>query len=184
VDAEYIDIDTGATALRTYYRAGALLSVDDIPLTNDLTVRSFDVKLSQLDQATIDLVRGYDMKLARLEVHRGLFDPGTNKLVAPLFPRALAIVDDCAILDPAEKNDGQVTLSCVSDTRELTRSNSDVRSDASQQNRHTGDRFYKYTAVAGSWQVFWGTKRGKIAPASTSVAIQQLRRTFGGGNPL
>ncbi len=180
VTAEYTDIDTGSTLSRDYTKAGSLLSVDDISLTADLTARTFSIKLSQIDQTVADLVRGYDVKGGRVEVHRGLFNPGTNVLVAPAFPRALGFIDNCEILDPAEGNDGQITLSVVSHTLELTRTNSDVRSDSSQQNRAPGDRFYRYTAVAPSWELFWGEARGKIAPASTSSALAEILKRFGG----
>jgi hypothetical protein len=162
VTASYEDIDTGQILSRTYGKAGALLSVDSIPLTSDLTARNFEIRLSQIDQAVADLVRGYDLKGQRVEVHRGLFHPGTNQLVAALFPRALGFCDNVDILDPAEGNDGQITLSVVSHTLELTRTNAEVRSDASQQNRVEGDGFYKYTAVAGGWENWWGVVKGKI----------------------
>lgn len=180
ITAQYVDIDSGATPSRIYGKAGSLLGVDNIPLIADLTARNFAITLSQISQEVADLVRGYNLKLAPVEVHRGLFNPGTNVLVAPVFPRALAFVDDCEILDPAEGNDGQITLTCVSHTLELTRTNSDVRSDSSQQARHAGDRFYKYTGVAGSWPQFWGQNRGTIAPKATSSALQAILRAFGG----
>lgn len=165
----------GADATRTYVGAGTLLAVDDIPLTNNLGVRTINASLSQLDAATTDAIRGYDLKLAPVEIHRAVFTLGSWTLVAKPLPRFVGYVDQCLITTPSEgKRDGGVSLSIVSHTRELTRSNTDTRSDQSQQARHAGDRFYMYTSVVGTWQINWGKNKPEMTQQQQEAWRQSL----------
>jgi hypothetical protein len=128
-----------------------------------MTVRQLDVGLSQIDEAVATVVRGCDVRQAPIQVYLGIFDPSTHRLVAPAFPLFVGPVDSMEIETPEEGGFGSVTLHCVSQIREMTRSNPDVRSGASQQARSGGDAFYDDTQNVGDWQIFWGQKSGKVA---------------------
>jgi hypothetical protein len=157
-----IDIETGLPVDRNYIGAAALLSLDDIPLTNDITVRQFNIKLSQIDDAVADQVRLANVKSGVLEVHRLMYNPTTGAVLDAAYPRFSGFIDKCVITDPAEgQEEGGVEITAVSFTRELTRTSGDVRSDPSQQVRSPGDSFYRYTATAGFWTIWWGQHVGR-----------------------
>ncbi len=77
-------------------------------------------------------------------------------------PRFIGFVDGVDIVTPAEGEEGSITLSCVSHTQEMTRSNPDTRSDASQRLRSATDDFFADTTVAGEWEIFWGMEQDTI----------------------
>lgn len=161
VDIEVEDIDGGSPITRTYIGAGSLLTIDDIPLTNDVNVRTINVKLSQTAQVINDYARQYNLKEGPIEIHRAFFQIDSEvQLVDFARIRFVGYIDTSQIIDPAEGSDGSITLGLVSHTRQLTRTNGDVRSNASQDKRHSGDKFYQYTGVVGGWTIFWGQKRG------------------------
>ena len=162
VNAEIIDPDTGNIDTRPFAGAGSLISISDIPLVSNLTVQNVTVTLSQVADRVNELVRGYDCKQGRVEIYRGLFDPLTRQMVAPAEPRFVGFIDEAPITTPAEGASGDVTLTCTSNTSELTRFNTDTRSDASQQLRLAGDDFFTDVAVVGTWQHFWGRAGGEV----------------------
>lgn len=172
IAAPYIDVNDGSTQSRTYYGAGTLLTMDPIPLVADITVRNFKIGLSQIDSTVANLVRGYDVHGAPIEVHRGIFNPGTFQLVDPAEVRFVGFIDTMDIVDPKEGADGSIAITCVSHTRLLTRINTSVRSDTDQKLRNASDTFYKDTPTVGDWQIWWGQAKGSVnatTPANTDV---------------
>lgn len=162
VSAEVIDPLTGAPVIRPYYGAGTLIKVSDIPLVSNLTVQTVRIQLSQLAEEVNQAVRVYEAKQARVELHRGLFDPETLQLVAPAVPRFLGFCDFIDIKTPAEGGDGGVEMRCTSHTQEMTRSNPDTRSHQSQVLRAPGDNFFEGAENAGEIEHFWGKANGKL----------------------
>jgi hypothetical protein len=162
IDAQLVDPDTGGTVTRTFAGAGSLIQISDIPLVSTLTVQNISVTLSQVADRVNNLVRAYDCKQGRVEIYRGLFDPASRTMVAPAVPRFVGTIDEAPIHTPKEGESGDVTLSCTSNTVELTRSNPDTRSDASQRLRSATDNFLQDTAVVGNWQNFWGRASGAV----------------------
>jgi hypothetical protein len=156
ISAQIINPDTGATETRAFVGAGSLIQISDIPLVSSITVQNITVTLSQVADRVNQLVRGYECKQGRVEIYRGLFNPDTRMMVAPATSRFVGFIDESPITTPAENEDGSVTLTCTSNTSELTRANTDTRSDASQRIRSATDNFYQDTAVVGSWEQFWG----------------------------
>jgi hypothetical protein len=160
--ADIVDPDTGGTVTRTWSGAGSLISISDIPLVSNITVQNITVTLSQVADRVNNLVRGYECKQGRVEIYRGLFDPNSRLMVAPAMPRFVGTIDEAPITTPKEGESGDVTLSCTSNTAELTRINTDTRSDASQKLRAATDDFFVDTAVVGTWQQFWGKEGGEV----------------------
>lgn len=156
------DPETGLTVTRNFLGAGGLISVDDIPSVSNIQVQDVHIRMSQLDEAVANVVRGYDVKQARVEIHRGLFSPISRQLVDPAFVRFVGFVNFIEIKTPTEEpgNDGYVDITCVSHTQEFTRSNPATRSHADQQLRAPGDMFFVDAAVVGDWKKTWGETRG------------------------
>lgn len=162
VSADVINPDTGLVDTRNWYGSGTLVAIDDIPMVSNLSVQNVNIRLSQIDDRINGLVRLYDAKQGRVEIYRGLFDPDSRQMVAPAECRFVGFVDRIEIQTPSENEDGSVTLVCASHTQEMTRSNPDTRSDATQKLRNASDNFYQDTSTAGEWEVFWGNEKGKV----------------------
>ena len=60
---------------RTYLGAGELLAADPITSHPGLEVRTHQLRLAAVSAEVEALVKGYDTRFARVEVHRALFDP-------------------------------------------------------------------------------------------------------------
>jgi hypothetical protein len=172
-----IDPDTLLPVSRSYYGAGGLISIDDIPAVSTIQVQDVHIRMSQLDEQVANAVRGYDTKQARVEIHRGLFDPVSRDLVAPAIVRFVGFVNLIDINTGTEDSDGFVDITCVSHTQELTRSNPATRSHADQQTRSAGDDFFVDAAVVGDWEFQWGEEKG-VKKVETRKGI------FGLGNFL
>lgn len=171
ITCEVINPNTGSAVTRSFIGAGTLVQISAIPLVSNLTVQTCTIKLSQVSDHVNDLVRTYDCKQARVEIFRGLFDPDTRLLVAPAVPRFVGFVDEIQITTPREGDEGGVELMCKSHTQELTRSNPDTRSDASQRLRSATDNFYQDTTVVGEWQLFWGRSQGTVPTMPTPAEM-------------
>lgn len=174
-----IDPETLEPVTRTYYGAGGLVEINEIPAVSVIQVQDIEIKLSQLDELVEQAVRLYDVKLARVEIHRGLFDPDTRNLVAPALVRFVGVVNNLRITTPSENSDGAVFLSCVSLTQELTRANPATRSHEDQKTRSGSDNFFQDTAVVGDWELDWGAINGK-----GKAQTVKKKGLFGWGNFL
>lgn len=164
ITASVIDPETGGSTSRTFVGAGGLISISDIPLVSNLTVQNVTITLSQVADRVNDLVRTYECKQGKVQVFRGLFDPESRVMVAPAESRFVGFIDDLPIRTPKEGENGGIVLTCTSHTQELTRSNSDTRSHASQLTRTAPlyDDFYIDVGVVGTWQHFWGRASGAV----------------------
>lgn len=176
IDAEVIDPDTGSTVTRTFGGARGLIKFSDIPRVSNLTVQKVTITLAQVANRVNDLVRGYDCKQGKVQIFCGLFDIDTNVMVAPAFPRFVGTIDTAPITTPPAGENGDVTLSCTGNTAELTRSNPDTRSEASQRLRLSTDNFYQDTAVVSEWQQYWGKQSGPIDIAGAVAASGLFNR--------
>ncbi len=166
ITCDVVDPETGGTQSREFFGASGLISISDIPLVSSLTVQNVTIELAQVSSRVNDLVRTYDCKQGTVQIFRGLFDPATRTMVGPAYPRFYGYIDQSPITTPAENIEGNVALTCTSNTQELMRSNSDTRSDPSQRLRSGTDNFYQDTAVVGTWQMFWGKASGPVPSAA------------------
>lgn len=179
ISADVIDPETGSTVTRTFAGASGLISISDIPMVSNLTVQTITVTLAQAADRINDLMRGYDCKQGKVQVFRGLFDASTRAMVAPAFPRFAGTIDEAPISTPREGEDGNVVLTCTGNTQELTRSNPDTRSDASQKLRLSTDDFYLHTATVSEWQQYWGKSAGRLGVTGGGFDIIGAARAAG-----
>lgn len=157
VDAQVLDPDTMLPVTRTYHASGGVLEWPAIPLESDLSIRTINLRLSQISPAVLDAIVGYDAKHAPVEIHRGYLDKETQLPVAPAVPRFIGLVNGAPKRIPLVGGEGGIELAVVSHTRSLTRLNPIKRSDEYQQTRQ-GDRYRRYNDVAGGWlaNIHWG----------------------------
>ncbi|MCX5570622.1 hypothetical protein [Kaistia nematophila] len=151
---------TGATEARSFI-GDALISVGEIPLISDISVREVEVVLAAIDGDVQEAVRTYDVRNAPIEIHRVYLDPVTMVQVAPARCRFLGQVDTAPIETAAEGGASTVAISCTSTTQELRRRNPDVGSHESQILRSASDDFERDAGVVGDWTLFWGRKQEK-----------------------
>lgn len=159
-DAEVVDALTGSTVEKTFV-GGALTKVGRIPLITGVKVRTVDLEFSGVDATVDSMLRTYDLRGGRVQIHRGWFNPDTLTLVSPARCRFVGFVDEAPVTNGREGEEAKVTVTCVSHTRELTRKNNAVRSHESQIARAPGDAFYKDVAVVSDWDIAWGEQRKK-----------------------
>lgn len=163
VSAEVLNPDTGQPIARNFEGSGTLIQVSDIIGTSSIQTQNITVEMSQILPEVENIIRGYDLKQARVEIYRGLFSIESRQLVAPALCRFVGFVDTVDINTPEENGEGSVTLTCVSHTQEMSRSNPDTRSDASQRLRNATDNFYQDVATVGETEFFWGRASGKVS---------------------
>lgn len=175
VSVDVVDAVTGATETRSFVGSGALLTVGSIRLSADIAVRTVDVDVSPIHPTVETMLRGSDVRNAPIQIYRGYLDPDSRALVAAPKARFVGTVDGAPITVPAEGGESSSRLRCVSTTRELTRTNPDVRSHESQQARHAGDDFYIDVAVVGDWDLSWGQKRGQVKKQVDSASWRSQR---------
>lgn len=159
-NAEVINPRTGATVTRSFEGAGGLIQISHVPMTSNLTVQTVTVSASQIASPN-DLLRGYDIKQARIEVYRGLFAPATLVQLAPAFARFVGYVDEATVNTPEEGGDGSIELTCMSHSQEMSRFNTATRSDAYTRRRDPNDSFSRHAAAVGTWDIKWQQKPDK-----------------------
>lgn len=171
-DALVVNPETGGTETRTFYGADGLIQISDIPLVSTLTVQQITITLNQVSDRINDLLRTYECKQGQVIIWRGLFNELTRAQAGPAYPRFVGYIDEAPIKTPKEGEVGDVTLTCTAHTSELTRSNPDTRSDASQKLRNATDNFYQDVGTIGDQEFFWGKANGALsstAPDTTGT---------------
>ncbi len=144
-------------ASRTYTRAGALMQVGPITFEPGPVVRRQTVTLSPLSTQVTDMIRTYDARLAKADLHLGMHDPESGDLVS--IPRVFrGVIDKAPVVTPAKGGMSTVQVTMVSNARDMTRKLALKRSDESQRLR-SDDRFRRYASVSGSVGVWWGEER-------------------------
>ncbi|QIG67369.1 hypothetical protein EVB39_040 [Rhizobium phage RHph_TM3_3_9] len=157
VSVPVISGQTGLPVTREYYGAGALRSVDVITLSVGLNVYTIGIQLSNLHPVVNDMVRGHDVRNARIEIHRGIIDPATGQLADPPMLHFMGTVNKADPRRGRTGAEGSIELTATSITNELTRTNPAKFSDATIR-RRSGDRFCRYVDVMGDVRLYWGAK--------------------------
>jgi len=160
VTLSVIDGVTAESVDRDFVGSGALISVDKIILPADLTVQTTKVVLSQIHATVQNMVRGWDIRGAQVQIHRILFDPATGLSVGDAMCHMVGRVNKAPINTPATGEEGNISISVVSQTRDLTRTNPAKKSDETQQ-RRSGDRGRRYVGTANV-KIWWGQKKEKV----------------------
>lgn len=143
---------------RTYHGAGQMLSVPTLTARAGVGVQMHRLGLSALSDEVEQIMRGYDPRLAPVEIHVARLDPQSDALLG--IDRVYrGSIDQAPIVTPAKGgSDGGVSVSLASAARSLTRPLTLKKTDESQRAR-SDDRFFRFAEVAGKVERFWGTKR-------------------------
>jgi hypothetical protein len=151
------------SAARVYYGVGHLMEVPPIVTRAGAVVQSQELRFSATSPEVEAQMRGYDARLAPVEIHVVRMNPETGETLG--IDRVFrGQIDKAPRRIPAKNETGaEWPISLVSGMRSLTRPLNTRRSDASQRARLLPgggeDRFFRWADVAGSVERFWGTER-------------------------
>lgn len=157
-DTITVDVMSGFSGMieERVYVGGVNLEIGDIPRVSDLTIQTIEVTFSGVAPICQQIVRTFDPRLAKVELHAGWLDLESRGLVDDLEVDFLGEVDGAPIETPAAGGDSKITLNIVSDAISmLTRTNPRKRSYEGQK-RRGGDEFGLYSNVVRSWRIYWG----------------------------
>jgi hypothetical protein len=162
-----IDGITGSQVARSFI-GGVLRKVGSIENVSDLSVITVEIELVSFDANVEQAMREYDIRLAPVQIYMQLFNPETMLPTAPARPRFVGYIDEAPIKDNKVGEESSTRLVAASQSMELRRANTDVRSHASQILRQAGDGFYKSTATIGDRDIAWGENK---RPASVAQVV-------------
>jgi len=162
-DVRVFEIDGAA---RTYH-GPALPNMSPIRGGVGLEVRQVRIEAAHLRAEVRQLIRGFDPRLAPVEIHQAVFSLETNNLVAP--PRRLfkGQIDKSPIFTAEIGGTGKAGIILASAARALTRALALFKSDADQRARNPDDRFAEYGPSTGLKTVFWGEEEVRRGGGST-----------------
>lgn len=168
---------------RGYVGAGAMLSIDPIIYSVGLEVRMQRMRLSSIDAAVEQLVRGYDARLAPIEMHVARFDLSNGALIDTPELKLRGTVDEMPIHTPEQGGDGYIDMAIATQSRSLTRTLTVRKSDESQKLRG-GDQFRKYADVSGKVTTYWGEggPSGGFAVQNQPMIARAVLPDRSGGN--
>lgn len=137
-----------------FYFGGANLEVDGLQYVMDLTDNAITVSVSQIEEFSQQIFRGYDVRLANVEVHATTLTGGAFTSAPQLV--WFGIVDELQIATPAVGGDGNIGFTCRSEIMsQLTAINPAKSSNEHQKRRNPNDRFSEYASVISSRDVQW-----------------------------
>ena len=148
--------DGGAKSV--FFYGGQNLQVDGLQYVMDLTDHAITISMSQISEITQTIVRTYDTRLARCEVHATTLTGGALTSVPQLV--WVGIVDELQIATPAVGGDGNIGFTVRSEIMsQLTATNPAKSSNVHQKRRLSTDRFSEYASVISSREVTWYTRK-------------------------
>ncbi len=150
---------TGLVVTRNYYGNGLVTDIDPIPRVSDLSIQTITVTLSQIPDVTQQLVRGYDVRLGKVEIHRVALHPKSRRPVSMPELEFMGEIDGSPIDTPAVGEDGGIDIRCVSDAISMLEIKNPLKSSYEGQKRRGGDEIGKYASTVATWDIPWGKKK-------------------------
>lgn len=157
---DHREIEVGGET-RLYYGAGTVLDVEPVVSSATLEVRRHALGLSAIAPEVEQALRGYDPRLAPVEVHVAHLDPGTDGLVADPVRWIVGWIDEVSITRPDPGGEARAEITIASASRALTRTLGRRKSDRSLRARAAGDRLRRYADVSGAVETVWGESSGR-----------------------
>jgi hypothetical protein len=154
---------------RTYYAAGALLSVDPIRRQTGIRSRTQRVTLNHVSPEVIQAMRGYDPRHAPVEIHRALFDPATEELIDEPHVILRGFIDKAPLPTAPKGETASLHIEIATHARALTRILGRSRSDATLRTRAPADAFRQYAGLAETVETPWGKKTESDSGGSKGV---------------
>ena len=158
-DATFTVIDgvTGLPVARDYYGA-VNMTVDHIPRVSDLTIQSIEISVSATAAVTELLVRGHDVRLARVEIHEMALDKDSRLPISDPEVVFLGQIDGAPLETPAAGDDGVITFAINSDAMSMLSRVNPRKSSYQSQRRRMDDQWGKYSGTVKNWPITWGPR--------------------------
>lgn len=147
---------------RQFVGGGTLLEVPPIVDVIGIEARSHAFGFDHISEAAggpLDMVFGNDIRVARVELHRGVFDPETWNLVSTPHLLFAGRVDGADVNDAAAGGEGGLSVRAVLGSVDLTKTNPAMESD--EQQRLRGDGLRRYGDTAASIERWWGQAKSE-----------------------
>lgn len=151
---------------RAYYGAGNILQVPMIQAVVGIEVRRISLVLAATSLEVETAIRGYDVRLAPVQIHRAEFD-GNGNLIGDPERIWRGHADGAPISIAGVGGTSTARLDLVSASAILTRYGWATKSDQMQRLR-SDDRFRRYATLAANADVYWGEEKASAAEASRS----------------
>lgn len=149
---------SGLSEARTYYGAQNL-TISPIVRVTDATTQTVTVSASQISPITQQILRGYDMRLGKVEIHEMLMGPSSDQPVSPPEVVFIGEINKSPLTTPSIGEDGSIAVEIVSDAISmLSKTNPAKSSDSFIKRRNPGDNFSKYASTVSTWNIPWGIK--------------------------
>lgn len=145
------------------YQPGGILEVSDLGSGTGSVARQFSITLAaspddELTPAVLQTIEQEDYRDRPVTISDAFFHPGTNALLHVQLLRR-GYVDTIDHED--DENGYRLLINCETRALDYSRTNGRKRSNADQQRRAPGDRWFEHASTRGREEVFWGRKRGK-----------------------
>lgn len=141
---------------RVYEGAQGGLVVAPIRYKIGTTIMSQEIDLALSDDG-INLVRGYNLKNAAMDLFCLVYDPANMELLgARRFFKGF--IDASRITDPKQNEQASMSIKAVSFARKGTMTTVGKKSHQSQIARDATDNFYKYSDLGRVASDAWGAK--------------------------
>lgn len=144
------------------YHPGGIIEVSDLSGGTGTAARNFTITLAAspddgLTPEVLQTIEQEDYRDRPVTISDAYFHPDTNEL---LYVKALKR----GYLDTIDHEDDDqsgyvLTMTCETRALDYTRTNGRKRSDADQQRRSPGDKWFLHASTRGREEVFWGRKR-------------------------
>jgi hypothetical protein len=143
---------------RVYQGALSRFEVEPITYAAGLDVRSLQITLAANAPETEDVVRGFVIRLAEVELHLALLDPDTTNLI-DVEPMFRGFINRAPLTTPAQGGGDTVTFEMVSRMRVLALPGPALRkTDQAMRLRNSNDAFRQYGSIASEVQTEWVKK--------------------------
>lgn len=179
VVAPVVNIDTGAIESFTWQGAYGLVETSDLIFVSNLTVAEATITMSAYGVDVDRLLRLYDPARGLVRLYRGFLNVDTGLLVAPAEQIYQGEIDHIDLPTGADGEEAYATLTVLA-SQELTRANTETRSDASQRIRNSIDRFFEYAAKVPEWVMWWGQQKGTVAADTSRQRAEDAARRVRG----
>lgn len=148
---------------RNFIGGGTLLQVPEIVDAIGLEARSVSFGFDHISTAAerpMDMVFGHNVRVARVEFHRGVFDPDTWNLLSAPHLLFSGRVDGAEVDDAAAGGEGVLQVNAVNSAIDLTFVSYAMDSDE-QQRLRDGDRFNRHADTAIDVPFWWGQEKSE-----------------------
>ncbi|MFN9368625.1 MAG: hypothetical protein ACK6CT_07625 [Planctomycetia bacterium] len=141
---------------RVYNGALSRFDVDPISYSTGLDVRTQNVTIAANSPEVADVVRGFVVRLAPVELHLALFDPASDALIDEPEPMWRGFLNASPITTAASGGTETVTFGIVSRSRVMALPGPGLKkTDASIRRRNANEEFRQYGSIAKEITTKW-----------------------------